>query len=150
MNIVLNEPLSQISLLFVSAAMGLLAVALLMFAFQLAKLKDDPSESRFERYGFWVLAAGTLVLGIGVVLRGIAAQRVPWANMYEFAISGALMILTIYLISLRVKDVRYVAHDITRFKHAGINCRIDAHRDGNELCRAFLSIDDATSTYAHQ
>ena len=115
MNIVLNEPLSQISLLFVSAAMGLLAVALLMFAFQLARLKDDPSESRFERYGFWVLAAGTAVLGIGVVLRGIAAQRVPWANMYEFAISGALMILTIYLISLRVKDVRYVATFVTGF-----------------------------------
>jgi len=97
LNIVLNEPLSQISLLFVSAAMGLLAVALLMFAFQLARLKDDPTESRFERYGFWVLGAGTVVLGVGVFLRGVAAQRVPWANMYEFAISGALMILTIYL-----------------------------------------------------
>ena len=115
MNIVLNEPLSQISLLFVSAAMGLLAVALLMFAFQLARLKDDPTESRFERYGLWVLGAGTLVLGIGVFLRGVAAQRVPWANMYEFAISGALMILTIYLISLRVRDVRYVATFVTGF-----------------------------------
>jgi cytochrome c-type biogenesis protein CcsB len=62
-----------------------------------------------------VLGAGTLVLGIGVFLRGVAAQRVPWANMYEFAISGALMILTIYLISLRVKDVRYVATFVTGF-----------------------------------
>ena len=115
MNIVLNEPLSQISLLFVSAAMGLLAVALLLFSFQLAKLKDDPSESKFERFGFWVLGVATLVLGIGVVLRGIAANRVPWANMYEFAISGALTILTVYLISLRVRDVRYVATFITGF-----------------------------------
>ena len=115
MNIVLNEPLSQISLLFVSAAMGLLAVALLLFSFQLARLKDDPSESRFEKFGFWVLGAATLVLGIGVTLRGIAANRVPWANMYEFAISGALMILVIYLMSLKVRDVRYIATFITGF-----------------------------------
>lgn len=115
MNIVLNEELSQISLLFVSAAMGFLAVALLLFAFQLAKLKDDPTERRFEKVGFWVLGIATLVLGVGVVLRGIAANRVPWANMYEFAISSALMILTIYLMSLRVKDIGYVATFVTGF-----------------------------------
>lgn len=76
MNIVLNEPLSQVSLLFVSAAMGLLAVALLLFSFQLAKLKDDATETRFEKFGFWVLGIATVVLGVGVMLRGIAANRV--------------------------------------------------------------------------
>lgn len=115
MNVVLNEPLSQVSLLFVSAAMGFLAVALLLFSFQLAKLKDDSTESRFEKIGFWVLGVATIVLGIGVMLRGIAANRVPWANMYEFSITGALTILTVYLISLRVRDVRYVATFITGF-----------------------------------
>jgi cytochrome c-type biogenesis protein CcsB len=114
-NIVLNEPLSQVSLLFVSAAMGFLAVALLLFSFQLAKLKDDASETRFEKFGFWFLGIATVVLGIGVMLRGIAANRVPWANMYEFSITGALTILTVYLISLRVRDVRYVATFITGF-----------------------------------
>ncbi|MEK9599842.1 MAG: cytochrome c biogenesis protein CcsA, partial [Pontimonas sp.] len=115
MNVVLNEPLSQVSLLFVSAAMGLLAVALLLFAFQLAKLKDDSTESRFEKFGFWVLGAATLVLAVGVMLRGIAANRVPWANMYEFSITGALTILTVYLVSLKVRDVRYVATFVTGF-----------------------------------
>ena len=115
MNVVLNEPLSQVSLLFVSAAMGLLAVALLLFAFQLAKLKDDPTESKFEKFGFWVLGLATVVLGVGVVLRGIAANRVPWANMYEFSITGALTILTVYLVSLKVRDVRYVATFVTGF-----------------------------------
>jgi len=115
LNVVLNEPLSQVSLLFVSAAMGLLAVALLLFSFQLAKLKDDPSESRFEKIGFWVLGLSTVVLGIGVMLRGIAANRVPWANMYEFSITGSLTILTVYLISLKVRDVRYVATFVTGF-----------------------------------
>ena len=115
MGVVLNEPLSQISLLFVSAAMGFLAVALLLFSFQLAKLKDDTAGNKFENIGFWVLGIATVILGIGVFLRGVAANRVPWANMYEFSISGALMILTIYLISLRVRDVRYVATFIAGF-----------------------------------
>jgi cytochrome c-type biogenesis protein CcsB len=35
--------------------------------------------------------------------------------MYEFSISGALMILTVYLISLRVKDLRYIATFISGF-----------------------------------
>jgi cytochrome c-type biogenesis protein CcsB len=115
MTVLLNEELSQISLLFVSAAMGFLAVALLLFAFQLAKLKEDSPQDRFEKFGFWLLGISTVVLGVGVVLRGIAANRVPWANMYEFSISGALMILTVYLVSLRVKDVRYIATFISGF-----------------------------------
>jgi cytochrome c-type biogenesis protein CcsB len=115
MTVMLNEELSQISLLFVSAAMGFLAVALLLFAFQLAKLKEDNSQNRFEKFGFWLLGISTVVLGVGVMLRGIAANRVPWANMYEFSISGALMILIVYLMSLRVKDVRYIATFISGF-----------------------------------
>ncbi len=115
MTVMLNEELSQISLLFVSAAMGFLAVALLLFAFQLAKLKEDNSQNRFEKFGFWLLGISTVVLGAGVMLRGIAANRVPWANMYEFSISGALMILIVYLMSLRVKDVRYIATFISGF-----------------------------------
>ena len=115
MTVMLNEELSQISLLFVSAAMGFLAVALLLFAFQLAKLKEDSSQNRFEKFGFWLMGISTVVLGVGVMLRGIAANRVPWANMYEFSISGALMILIVYLMSLRVKDVRYIATFISGF-----------------------------------
>jgi cytochrome c-type biogenesis protein CcsB len=115
MTVMLNEELSQISLLFVSAAMGFLAVALLLFAFQLAKLNEDSSQNRFEKFGFWLLGISTVVLGVGVILRGIAANRVPWANMYEFSISGALMILIVYLMSLRVKDVRYIATFISGF-----------------------------------
>ena len=115
MTVMLNEELSQISLLFVSAAMGFLAVALLLFAFQLAKLNEDSSQNRFEKFGFWLLGISTVVLGVGVMLRGIAANRVPWANMYEFSISGALMILIVYLMSLRVKDVRYIATFISGF-----------------------------------
>ena len=36
--VVLNEPLSQVSLLFVSSALAFLALALVLFSFQLVKL----------------------------------------------------------------------------------------------------------------
>ncbi|MCF8529299.1 MAG: c-type cytochrome biogenesis protein CcsB [Aquiluna sp.] len=118
--VVLNEPLSQISLLFVSGAMAFIAIALVVFSFQLAKLSSDQSVdssklSNLEKLGFWALGLGTLVLTVGVVMRGIAAGRVPWANMYEFSISAALLILMVYLTALKIKDIRYIATFISGF-----------------------------------
>ena len=120
MTVVLNEPLSQISLLFVSAAMGLIAVALVFFSLQLSKLLGMSAEERtrvstLEKLGFGATIVGTAVLGIGVVLRGVAAGRVPWANMYEFSISAAFLILLVYLSSLKIKDIRFVATFVTGF-----------------------------------
>ena len=73
MTIVLNEPLSQISLLFVSAAMAFIALALVLFSLQLSKLLGQTPQERaklssLERIGFIVTAVGTLVLAIGVVM----------------------------------------------------------------------------------
>ena len=120
MTIVLNEPLSQVSLLFVSAAMAFIALALVLFSLQLSKLLGQTPEERaklsnIEKIAFIVTAVGTVVLGIGVVLRGVAAGRVPWANMYEFSISSALLILLVYLTSLKIKDVRFIATFVTGF-----------------------------------
>jgi len=120
MTIVLNEPLSQISLLFVSAAMAFISLALVLFSLQLSKLLGQTPEERsklsnIEKIAFIVTAVGTVVLAIGVVMRGVAAGRVPWANMYEFSISSALLILLVYLTSLKIKDVRFIATFVTGF-----------------------------------
>ncbi|HEX6953926.1 MAG TPA: c-type cytochrome biogenesis protein CcsB [Agromyces sp.] len=50
------------------------------------------------------------------VLRGIAAERVPWANMYEFALTGTLVITTVYLVVItlsRATDLRFLGTFIT-------------------------------------
>ena len=44
----------------------------------------------------------------GTVLRGIAAGRVPWANMYEFALTGTVLIVAVYLLVLRRYDLRFL------------------------------------------
>ena len=41
-------------------------------------------------------------------LRGVAAGRVPWANMYEFAMTGTLLIVTVFLIVLTKADLRFL------------------------------------------
>jgi len=56
---------------------------------------------------------GTALLLVGIVLRGIAAGRTPWANMYEFTLVGSFMALAVFLgMSLR-KDVRYLGAFVT-------------------------------------
>ncbi len=43
-----------------------------------------------------------------VVARSVAASRVPWGNMYEFATTGALLIALVYLALLIKKDLRFL------------------------------------------
>ena len=60
--------------------------------------------SRTDRIGR--LASAFMVLGFllllpGVIFRGISANRVPWGNMYEFSITGALAFSAAYLFALK-------------------------------------------------
>lgn len=47
------------------------------------------------------------------VLRGIGAGRVPWSNMYEFAMTATLLFTAVYLGVLFWKDLRYVGAFMT-------------------------------------
>ncbi|WP_232499686.1 c-type cytochrome biogenesis protein CcsB [Agromyces humatus] len=49
------------------------------------------------------------------VLRGLAAGRVPWANMYEFALTGTLIITTVFLAVLLISkhDLRFLGTFVT-------------------------------------
>ncbi|MFD6179277.1 MULTISPECIES: c-type cytochrome biogenesis protein CcsB [unclassified Isoptericola] len=56
---------------------------------------------------------GTALLLAAIVLRGIAAGRTPWANMYEFTLVGSFMALAVFLgINLR-KDLRFLGAFVT-------------------------------------
>lgn len=45
--------------------------------------------------------------------RGIAAGRVPWANLYEFAMIGTLLIVAVFLVVLTRIDLRFLGTFIT-------------------------------------
>ena len=60
-----------------------------------------------------LLVVGFVVHAVATVLRGLAASRVPWANMYEFAMTGTLLILSVYLIVLTRRDLRFLGTFVT-------------------------------------
>jgi cytochrome c-type biogenesis protein CcsB len=68
-----------------------------------------------ERVSLALSILGTLILAAGVIMRGIAAARVPWANLYEYSISGALILMMIYLVSVRSKEIRIMATFVVGF-----------------------------------
>jgi cytochrome c-type biogenesis protein CcsB len=55
------------------------------------------------------------VLLAGVIARGLSAQRVPWGNMYEFGCAGILVVLSAYLVLVRVWGIDWVGPIITGF-----------------------------------
>ena len=62
-----------------------------------------------------VMVLAALVHTAAVIMRGIAAQRVPWGNMYEFCTTGALMVSAVFLITLIFRDVRFVGTLVSGF-----------------------------------
>ena len=50
---------------------------------------------------------------VAVMARAVAAGRVPWGNMYEFATTGALVVAGVYLGALLLRDLRFVGTLVT-------------------------------------
>jgi cytochrome c-type biogenesis protein CcsB len=66
-----------------------------------------------SRIATGVFVAATVILFLGVVARGISASRVPWSNMYEYSISGALTFALAYLIVGRKYNLRWLGLPIS-------------------------------------
>ncbi|OCG74587.1 c-type cytochrome biogenesis protein CcsB [Microbacterium sediminis] len=67
----------------------------------------------FGRIGTSLTALAFLFHLGGTVLRGVAAQRVPWSNMWEFAMTGTLLITAVYLGVLFWRDLRFLGTFMT-------------------------------------
>ncbi len=67
----------------------------------------------WARMGTALVSLGFLFHLAGTVLRGVAAGRVPWSNMYEFALTGVLLVVAVYLVVLTRFDLRFLGSLIT-------------------------------------
>lgn len=117
---------AYVSNYFVYSAMGVFALSFFAHAFETAwavrspELSDNTSGSvltktldytrteRAARIATAMMALGFLLLLCGVIARGISAKHVPWGNMYEFSITGALAFTGAYLVALRKHDLRWL------------------------------------------
>lgn len=120
-SVVLNESLSRSTQLGIYVAILFYATAFFLMTMNLASAASDKSSAKksapkLERVAiiFFVLAA--IGHGIGVIGRGIAVQRVPWANMYEFTITSTFVAVVIYLAAQFVKsEIRFIGVLISGF-----------------------------------
>ena len=116
----LDLELAQQSLVFIFASMVVYTVSFLIFAWHLTNIASNKGSgavisTKLENIGFALFGFGALIHGAGVVMRGIAASRVPWANMYEFSISGAFVLVAIFLAFYRLRDIRIIAAFVNGF-----------------------------------
>ncbi|TIH39086.1 c-type cytochrome biogenesis protein CcsB [Subtercola vilae] len=65
------------------------------------------------RLGVSFTVIGFLLELTADVLRGIAANRVPWANMYEFSMTGTVLIVAVFLVVITRVDLRFLGTFIT-------------------------------------
>ena len=72
------------------------------------KTFDSSRTQKAMRIATAMMILGFIFLLIGVVTRGLSASRVPWGNMYEFSITGALAFTGAYLFALRKYDLRWL------------------------------------------
>lgn len=115
-----NRSIALLSNDFIYASMALYTLAFFAHAVEVAWSVKTPAKSikktkldfsRTERIGRLASAfmfLGFLFLAAGVIFRGISASRVPWGNMYEFSITGALAFSGAYLFALKKYKLRWL------------------------------------------
>ena len=69
--------------------------------------------SRYQRTAFALTIIAWVLHVAAIVMRGIAAERVPWANMYEFALVGTGIMVGVFLFAQLWKDLRFLGTFIT-------------------------------------
>jgi len=123
--------MAQLSNFMVYASMLVYTLALWLFAASLAARRvplaakekvlvgaggpqtvaADPADEPGRRSGNIALSLswlGTILLTAGFVFRGLAAERFPLGNMYEFSLAAALCVALVYLIAASRTDLRWL------------------------------------------
>ncbi|GAA2107424.1 c-type cytochrome biogenesis protein CcsB [Microlunatus panaciterrae] len=73
----------------------------------------------FGRVGIALTLIGFLASVAGVVLRGLAAGRAPWGNMYEFTISAMVFVVAAYLLMVWRAGMRWLGLPVTLLAAVG-------------------------------
>lgn len=93
------------------------SIAFVFYAVDLANRSAQTTEtttrSRSVRIGFSLTVLGAVLHLTTTVLRGIGASRVPWANMYEFALTATFAAVLIFIVVQFFVDLRFLGTLVT-------------------------------------
>ena len=85
--------------------------------------ENHPATSRrveqFGRMGVALTVIGFLLSVAGLLLRGLAAHRAPWGNMFEFTVTAMIFIVGAYLIMVWRAGVRWLGLPVTLLAAVG-------------------------------
>lgn len=92
---------------------------------------DDGSEDRvrmrvelFGRLGVAATFVAAALHVLAVVTRGLAADRFPWGNMYEFVSSSLAFAVIIYLVGVWKFDMRWLGVGVTLLCSIGLGLAV--------------------------
>lgn len=138
----MTDTLVQFSTVAVYSAMAIYALAFIMFTLDLSRRVavvapaaavvseassgstavlekvEAPAAAKTPRYLRAAMALTVIawVLHVGAaVFRGVAAGRVPWANMFEFTLTATAIIIGVFLVVQFWQDVRFIGAFVTGF-----------------------------------
>ncbi|HEU0205937.1 MAG TPA: c-type cytochrome biogenesis protein CcsB [Pseudolysinimonas sp.] len=69
--------------------------------------------SRFQRTAYALVIVGWTVHLTALILRGLAAGRVPWADLYEFVMTGTAIMIGVFIFIQLWRDVKFLGAYIT-------------------------------------
>ena len=78
-----------------------------------APQRSDARSEQFGRIGVALTMIGFLLSVTGVVMRGLAAGRAPWGNMFEFTTSAMVFVVGTYLILVWRAGLRWLGLPVT-------------------------------------
>ena len=110
----MTDTLSQFSVLSLYSAMGVYAIAFVLFTIELAsKATEGKLSAKFPRMAMALTWIAFVLQLAATIMRGLAASRVPWANMYEFSMTGTLIIVAVFLFTNLKWNLRFLGAFIT-------------------------------------
>jgi cytochrome c-type biogenesis protein CcsB len=113
-----TDVFSQYSVLALYSSMAIYAFAFILFTIDLARGAGDDvavKGSKLPRIAMALTVLAFVVQLAATLMRGFAASRVPWANMYEFAMTGTLIIVAVFLVVNIKWNLRFLGSFITGF-----------------------------------
>jgi cytochrome c-type biogenesis protein CcsB len=72
-----------------------------------------PSPTRYQRVAFALTILAWVIHVAAVALRAFAAGRVPWANLFEFTMTGTAIIVGVFLLVQVWRDLRFLGAYVT-------------------------------------
>jgi cytochrome c-type biogenesis protein CcsB len=104
---------------------------------------QSPSDSlrvrQLSRIGVMLSVLGAAVLVLGALSRGLAAERVPWGNMFEFATTGAAVAMVVYLLLVRLYSVQWLGVVVLGFVVVVLGLSMLVYVDAGPLVPALHS-----------